>query len=142
MKDSATCTAFHRHRRITDICSLQYRAKRCVKAVQMIGKSSETCANAFMNNWVSRFGPDVLTSDRYRKTLKLVLQLGMMNLFVLYESKPKQSIDRTFYNRRIVRLSEACSKTQIFAPFFPASTFLFFLYFEFLCNFSLNQKQI
>lgn len=44
------------------------RTTRWVEAVPMIEKSAETCANAFINNWISRFGtPKVLTSDQGRQ---------------------------------------------------------------------------
>lgn len=44
------------------------RTTRWVEAVPMVDKTAETCANAFVRHWVSRFGtPKVLTSDQGRQ---------------------------------------------------------------------------
>lgn len=44
------------------------RTTRWVEAVPMVEKSAETCANALVNHWISRFGtPKVLTSDQGRQ---------------------------------------------------------------------------
>lgn len=44
------------------------RTTRWVEAVPMVDKTAETCADAFVRHWVSRFGtPKVLTSDQGRQ---------------------------------------------------------------------------